>query len=204
MPTQHTVQQGDCISSIAAQYGLPWRKIWNDPANSALKQTRKDPNVLFPGDALTVPDKEIKEEGRPVDSRHVFKLKDPPTRIKIRLLLDDAPRANLHYDLVVDSRTIKGTTDGGGFLEAIIPPSAATGVLTVTDGPARDIFQLGFGTLDPIETEEGVLKRLGALGFLLEDGLEAAVRAFQAKQHLEVTGRVDDALRSKLKEKFGQ
>ena len=204
MPTQHTVQQGDCISSIAAQYGLSWRKIWNDPANAALKTTRKDPNVLFPGDVLTVPDKERKEEGRPVDSRHVFKLKDPPTRIKIRLLLDDTPRANLHYDLAVESKTINGTTDGDGFLEAIIPPSAATGILTVTDGPSRDIFQLGFGTLDPIETEEGVLKRLGALGFLLEDGLDAAIRAFQAKQHLEVNGRVDDALRSKLKEKFGQ
>src|SRR6202022_151085 len=99
MPTQHTVQQGDCFSNIAEQYGFPWKTLWNHPENADLKQSRKDPNVLYPGDTVNVPDKELKEEPRGVDARHKFKKKGEPTHIKIRLLLDDEPRAGLRYQL---------------------------------------------------------------------------------------------------------
>ena len=100
--------------------------------------------------------------------------------------------------------TVKGSTDGSGFLEAEIPPDAQTGVLLLGDKEPREIYQLGFGTLDPIDTKEGVEKRLNSLGVDTEGDLEGAVRSFQAKNNMNVTGTVDDALRQKLKEQFGQ
>ena len=203
MPTQYTVKQGDCISSIAAACGFQWKTIWNHPDNADLKQKRQDPNVLYPGDIVTVPERERKEQSCPTDKRHKFKKKELPTRIKIRLLLDDEPRANAAYELQVGGRTIKGSTDGSGYLEEEIPPDVQTGILIVAEGKVRDVFQLGFGTLDPIDTDEGVRKRLESLGFGEED-LTAAVRAFQFKQGMETTGMVNDVLRKKLQEKFGQ
>ena len=204
MPTQHAVQQGDCFSNLAEEYGIPWKTLWNHPDNAELKQKRRDPNVLYPGDVVSVPDKELKEESRATDARHKFKKKGEPTHIKIRLLLDDEPRAGIRYELQVDGATIKGSTDGGGYLKAVIPPGAQTGVLIVGEGTARDVFQLGFGTLDPIDTASGVRGRLESLGYQVGDDLAAAVRAFQSKEKLEATGIIDDTLRAKLKEKFGQ
>jgi len=204
VPTPHAVQQGNCFSSIAAQYGIPWKIAWNHPDNAELKQKRKDPNVLYPGDVVHIPDKELREESRSVDARHKFKKKGEPTHIKIRLLLDDEPRAGIRYELRVNGATIKGSTDGGGYLQAVIPPDSQTGVLTVGEGTARDVFQLGFGTLDPIDTDSGVRGRLESLGYQVGEDLAAAVRAFQSKEKLEATGVIDDSLRAKLKEKFGQ
>ena len=204
MPTRHEVQQGDCLSSIAAQYGISWEKIWNHGDNADLKQRRKDPNVLFVGDVVVVPDVAPKEQACATDKRHEFKAKRKPTRIKIRLTIDDEPRTNLKFELQVAGTTVSGSTDGSGFLEAQIPPDAQSGLLVLGDKEPRETYELGFGTLDPLETNEGIEKRLNALGLDTEDDLEGAIRSFQAKHKMTVTGTVDDALRQKLKEQFGQ
>jgi N-acetylmuramoyl-L-alanine amidase len=203
MPKQYTVQQGDCISSIAAQFGLRFDTVWNDGGNARLKQLRPDPNVLYPGDVVVIPDLSDRSEDRSSDNQHQFKKKDERTHIKIRLLLDDEPRAGLDYELQIAGQTINGTTDGAGCLNEVIPPHATDGVLIVGSGTTREIIKLGLGTLDPIDTEEGVRKRLDALGYDVQD-LEAACRAFRSKESMDPGGGIDDDLRSKLKEKFGQ
>lgn len=204
MPVRHDVQQGDCLSSIGAQYGISWDKIWNYGENADLKQRRKDPNVLFVGDVVVVPDIAPKEQACAADKHHEFKAKRKPTRIKIRLTIDDEPRKNLKFELQFAGAVVNGSTDGSGFLEAEIPPDAQSGVLLLGDKEPREIYQLGFGTLDPIETNEGIEQRLTALGFDTEEDLPGAIRSFQASNNMQVTGTVDDALRQKLKEQFGQ
>lgn len=204
MPSKYTVQQGDCISSLAAKFGLPFQAIWDDPGNADLKQKRPDPNVLFPGDEVVIPDKRLQEENRPVDALHSFKKKDAPTHVKIRLLLDFEPRGGESYELQVAGRILKGATDGDGYFEEEIPPDAESGVLLVGTSPTVEVFQIGFGHLDPVDTDDGVRKRLEALGYDAETSVEGAVKAFQTKQNMDANGTVDDALRAKLKEVFGQ
>lgn len=46
----HLVKQGECLSSIAAQYRFAWEQLWNLPQNRELRLKRKNPNILFPGD----------------------------------------------------------------------------------------------------------------------------------------------------------
>jgi len=57
MEEDYEVQAGDCISSIAYERGFSLETIWNHPANAALKQRRRNPYVLRPGDVLKIPDK---------------------------------------------------------------------------------------------------------------------------------------------------
>jgi hypothetical protein len=99
---------------------------------------------------------------------------------------------------------VSGSTDGDGYLKVPIPPGAQSGVLRVKEGTIVDVFQLGFGTLDPIETDEGVRERLMSLGYEVGEDLAAAVRAFQSKEKMTVNGNIDASLQAKLKEKFGQ
>jgi hypothetical protein len=202
MPT-HVVAQGECTSSIADAAGLSWETVWNHPDNAELREKRKDPNVLYPGDELFVPDVQVKWESRPTTKRHTFIKKTAKVTIHLRVLDADKPRANVPYTLVVEGTTLSGATDGGGFLKHTIPANAKSGQLTVGEGASKDVFELLFGTVDPIDTEEGVRGRLLDLGFVT-DNLAEAISAFQRKEKLTVTGEADAATCARLKEKFGQ
>ncbi|HEV8607058.1 MAG TPA: peptidoglycan-binding domain-containing protein [Tepidisphaeraceae bacterium] len=205
MPIQKTVEQGDCISSISDEHGFFWSTIWNHADNADLKALRSDPNALMEGDVVVVPDKTMKEESCATEKKHKFKKKGTPAKVKIRLMLDDEPRANEPYRLEIDGASFEGNLDGDGFLEQAIPPGAVRGVLRVGTGERIDEYELALGTLDPIDTEGGVMGRLRTLGYHSEgDDPGPAIRAFQKKEQLEVSGEMNDETRDKLKERFGQ
>jgi len=202
---KYKVRKGDCISSIAKKNGLLWETIWNHSDNSDLKNLRKDPNALLPGDMVFVPEKEQKLESCATEQKHSFRALGIPAKMKIQMLADDKPRANNRFRIYVDKKLLcEGTTDGDGFIEEAIPPACKSAkVVVLDDQDNEDIYFLDFGSLDPIETEEGVKKRLFNLGYDVED-LGAAVTGFQQNQKLKETGTVNDETRSKLKEIFGQ
>jgi N-acetylmuramoyl-L-alanine amidase len=200
----HTVAQGECFSSIAAQFGFTVDTLWNLPENAQLKANRKDPNVLYPDDVVFVPDPRPKEVSCATEKRHPFVKKGSPAKLKIRLLDGQQPRANVAYKLQIDGVWVDGTTDSNGYLEQPLPPSAKKGQLLVGEGPTQDVHDLDFGFVDPIETDSGVAKRLRDLGYETGSDPSIAIRGFQADQGLEVTGQVDDAFKQKLSEVFGQ
>jgi len=199
----HLVQQGECITSIADRLGLSWQRIWNHPENLGLRQQRKDPNVLYPGDAVFVPDLELREESRATDQRHRFKKTGEPAKLNLRLLIEDQPRAGEAYRLVIDGVSITGTVDGSGHIKQSLPPGATSGMLYVGSGATQDVYKLQFGNLDPIDTPEGVAGRLRSLGYGTDE-ISEAIRAFQEKERLSVTGEADDATRNRLVNRFGQ
>ena len=206
---EYKVMQGDCISSIAADSGFLWSTLWNHPDNAQLKNQRKDPNALLQGDVVVIPDKTIKEESRADGAKYKFKKKGSPAKIKIRILEDDQPRKNTPYRLQVDGIWLpQGTTDGDGFVKAKIPANAQSGELRVGNGADQQIYFLALGTLDPFDTDSGAEDRLLGLGYALnpddDDPLASALKAFQEKENLDVTGQLDDATKSKLQERYGQ
>jgi hypothetical protein len=200
----HVVEQGDCLSSIGAKYGFFPNTLWNHGDNAELKELRKDPNALLEGDVVVIPDKTAKEESCATEQKHKFKKKGTPAKIKIRLTVDDKPRKNEAYKLCIDGKWTEGKTDGDGYLEADIPPDATQGELRVGSGKEVDIFNLGFGTLDPTDTDSGAEDRLLGLGYDMSDGLEEALKAFQSKESLTVNGQLDETTENKLKERYGQ
>jgi len=199
---EYIVKQGDCLSSIGHKYGIFWEKIWNHPKNAKLRAKRQDPNIIYPGDVLFIPDKEEKEESAATEQRHRFKVKGVPAKLKLRILEDEEPRANVNYTLVIDGRIYNGTTDRDGKIEQTIPPNAQKGVL-ILEGDTPIILQLG--QLDPIDTITGVQARLLNLNFDCGEvngretpQLEKALIEFQKKYNLPVTGRIDETTRNKL------
>ncbi len=197
----YEVQQGDCISSISAERGFLPETIWNHANNFALKQKRKDPNVLFAGDIVFIPDKEIKEIASATDQRHKFKLKSAPAKLKLRLLRDDKPRADEKYQLIIDGRVLEGSTDGDGWIEQAISPNAQTGTLRLLD--TDEEYPLNLGHLNPIDEPTGAMERLKSLGFTGDGELPGALAAFQKSKKLAVSGNLDQATKDALKAAYG-
>jgi len=119
--------------------------------------------------------------------------------------LKDEPRPDVVYKLEVDSLTFEGTTDSDGVLEHDIPPHARSGRLILEPGtPNETILPLNLGHLDPVEEVSGVKQRLANLTFDCGSGdgetpeLAAALRSFQLKNGLEVTGKIDQATKDEL------
>jgi len=191
----YTVKQGDCLSSIAAKYGLFWEKIWNHPKNARLKEQRKDPNILYPGDVVFVPEKEVKEESGATEQRHEFKKKGVPAKLRIRFFrpvisetspsnsensynishyhpaqrepaIEHQPIANAPFVIIVDKAIINGQSDEEGMVELSIAPQAVEGKIIFYPGTSEEIiYDLTLGEMDPIDTIIGVRKRLNNLGY---------------------------------------
>jgi Putative peptidoglycan binding domain len=216
MGAYYQVQQGDCLSSIAWKCGFSdYQTIYLDSGNAAFREKRPNPNIIFPGDTLYIPDRETQEVACPTDQRHQFVLK--LQKVYLRLcLLDDfhRPYKNKRYRLRVDSDHYQGRTDANGILEQRISAEASDGeitIFTVENDPADKgyTFTLSLGHLDPIDETSGVDARLINLGFGPpdQDGSELSdeervegIKAFQDRFGLEITGTADAATRQKLRQ----
>jgi hypothetical protein len=210
MAGYYTIKQGDHLASIANEFGFSdYRTIWNDPHNGELNKKRQNPNVLFPGDLLYIPDRKLREETRNTDTRHKFVLHRPI--VKLRLVLEDLfeqPIANARCDLLVESDILHLTTDDKGQIEQRIRPDAHSALLIIKDAqtPFEDvIIPVKIGDLDPETEVSGQVARLGNLGYFPGDGTDqeafrSAVEEFQCDNHppLEVDGKCGKLTQARL------
>ena len=206
----YVVKRGDCISSIAKNTGHFWETIWNDSANAELKEVRKDPNVLLPGDRVTIPEIEQREEDCATTQRHRFRRLGEPAKLKLRVMKEpdqeaeeeaeseeetqasparpreqesqeDEPRANLPYTLEIDGQTFSGQTDEEGYLEHPIPGNARRGKLVLEPGTANEVsIPVQLGALDPLTETRGVKQRLNNLAFDCGDETDEPTPQFEA------------------------
>jgi len=219
MGINHTVKQGEHLSSIARRYGFSdYKIIWNDPNNAKLKEQRKNPNVLYPGDQLYIRDKEEKQESRSTEQRHTFQIKNP--KLELRMVLEDQykkPIKNAQCELHVENEVFHLTSDGLGHINQNIPATAENAFLIINNQktPLNEIvIPIKIGHLDPVDEHSGQLSRLNNLGYFagpLADASEeenlalflSAVEEFQCEHGLTVDGKCGSLTQKKLKQTHG-
>lgn len=207
---ERVVRQGECVVSIANETGHFWETIWDDAANTELRGARRDPYVLLPGDRVHVPPLRQRTEPGVTETRHRFRKKNQPEVFKVRVRRDGQARGNEPYELDVDGRKKAGVTDAEGKVIEPIAPRARRARLVVGEGEQRQEFDFELGGLDPLDAVSGVQGRLSNLGFdcgpvdgKLGDLTRDALRDYQKKRGLKVTGEVDEATRKRLQEEHG-
>ena len=218
----YNVKQGDNLSLIALVFGYKdHTTIYNHPNNADFKKQRPDPDILFPGDMVFIPNLVIKEQSCATDQRWNFVLRRP--KKVLRIVVEDfegKPMPNAAYRLTLqgtdqvrgrldrtEQQTLEGTTDGNGRIEHPVPLNARRGTLAI----GSFVRDLKIGHLNPpSETEDegvsGMQARLANLGFdpgpvdgQLGPRTEAAIRAFQAQYPpLAVDGICGPQTRQKL------
>ena len=100
----YVARDGDCMASIAKDTGHFWENLWNDSANSELREVRQDPNVLLPGDRVTVPAVRPKQEPGETEMRHRFVRKGEPASLKLCVCVEDEPLSHEPYVLLTAMR----------------------------------------------------------------------------------------------------
>jgi len=211
----YTVQEGDCLSSLAQKARLAsWKKIYFHANNADFRTLRPDPNVILPDDRLFIPDPDLTPDPADTDKRHPYVVKKDPTTLRIVMADEDnTPYANCPYRLRVAGAQIEGTTDDTGLITEEIDAAAQTGELTVwwAEAPALHCkWNLQLGHLDPVEHVKGVQARLNNLAYNSGpvDGIvgpltRGATRRFQEKWGLAVDGIAGPITKAKLKEIHG-
>ena len=213
MPKLHVVRQGECLSRIAWSYGFhDYRSVYEDAANESFRKLRPNPNLIYPGDTLHIPDKDIKFEDRSTDQRHAFVVRSLTRLLSLALYYEDKkPIANKPYQLTIGKRELSGQTDKDGRLEKPIPKWAENAVLKI-DGYT---WNISIAHLNPMEGAEdegvsGIQMRLKNLGYYTGEIdsdvgplTRRAIRDFQADNHLKVDGICGPKTRAKLREVHG-
>lgn len=212
----HVVKQGECLSSIAAKHGFAsWKTIYDAPENSQFRHDRPDPNLIYPGDNVFIPDKGGKKDDAPVDNKH--KYKKHSTKTYLRIFMKDFtgdPLVGLRYRLKVGAQVTDGTLGDDGKLEEPISPTATDANLTlwVEEEPVerRYNWALKIGALDPVETVRGVQARLnnlahdsGKVDGIIGPITKGATIEFQQKYELDDDGIAGPITKGKLKEIYG-
>jgi hypothetical protein len=203
---RHVVRQCESVQSVAAAHGFDWQKVWKDPSNAELAR-RRDPDVLHPGDVLVLPEKAKKEENGPTEERHRFKRRGYETYLRLTFLEEEEPRGGESYWIDVEGETFEGKLDGEGRVDLLIPTGAERARVRI--GSDEEMVLLLAG-LDPIDEVTGYQARLSNLGLYrgAVDGdhgplTDEAIRAFQAREELEVDGAMNDRTKAALEQAHG-
>lgn len=222
MANKYTVRTGDCLSSIAAEHGFDdWRLIYDAPANEAFRNKRPNPNLIYPGDTLIIPDTKPRKLLRPTAATHTITVHRERTWLRLQLKVHEPH----HYLLEVGAERYTGVTDGSDVIAHPIdakehsgtlrywpvepvPGSAGTNEVTAdsVEPPSDAIsWTLSIGALDPVEEVSGIQGRLRNLGYYagevsgdLDEPTQGAVRRFRVDHQLSDTSDLDQALRDKL------
>ena len=200
----HRVAQGECLSAIAHRYGLPgWKKLWQHPKNAPLRNKRKSPHVLLPGDEVAVPSLDVYEIVRPTDATHRIVVKRAP-RARVKLHLLDARRAPVvdgNYQLWANDELVAEGRIQDGNVECELGVQVRDVDLVARVGGQTVRRRLHLAALDPHDALSGLQARLSNLGYYEGeiDGQESemlarAVAEFRADAGLEGDGQIDSAL----------
>ncbi len=215
MAESHTVVQGEHLSMIAEEYGFfDYSLIWNNASNAQLKALRLNPNVLLPGDVVSIPDKEQGSAACATSKRHTFAIKRE--KLRLRLVLEDVyekPIANAPGLLTLDEQQIQVTTDGKGKIDQEIPPRVQNCVFVLNSDQTPfqgDNLSIKIGHLDPVDSLPGQEARLNNLGYRAGNSDDAgapaflsAVEEFQCDHGLLVDGVIGPATQAQLKKVHG-
>jgi hypothetical protein len=207
----YVVRQGDYLKKLAFARGFDADEVWDDPKNAEIKNKRKDPNLLHPGDLIHLPT--AKREGLSLQkgTTNSYTAKLPRVEVQLRLSQEDGPLANEPYELLGLGAPVQGTTGSDGAVQFLAPVTAREVELRLLK--RGTVHMLRLGDMDPIDEASGVWKRLAQLGYdpgtppgepgATEEALADALRAFQADRGIEPTGRLDEATRRELVEQYG-
>jgi hypothetical protein len=213
MPEQRKVQPGEHLTGIAEELGLADTKtILSKSADSLSK--RPHPEMLNPGETLTVPDLEPLKFTLATGKRHKLTIQRPKAKLRVTFdTFQGKATAATDAEVTLEGKPAEKQSLDSGKLEMKIAPACAQALVKVksADDHRPEIhWRLKLGFLVRSESDEGALARLRNLGYYraVASNAEprerrAAIEEFQFDQGLTLSGTLDDDTKKKIEEIYG-
>lgn len=229
----HIVRQGEHLTSIAERYRLAPDTIWNDSGNDELRRTRDNPHMLAPGDRLTIPTPPPPRPLQvQAESTNRYRARVPRVTLDVDLQSGSGPIEDQPFEVHGAGAVITGNTTSGRVrcevpntareVRLVLPRAELEYRLVVggldpieeETGVFQRLAHLGFSSL-PLHDEEGPGTAQGGRDAvtapedapippdIARDPRRRAIAAFQHYRGLTVTGAMDDATRSALRDAYG-
>jgi hypothetical protein len=184
------IRQGDYLAKLADQLGFDADAVWGDDSNAQLRLLRPNPNILFAGDVLYVPDpaKAPPAQSLTPGSTNSF-VTNAPAMVSVSITFTDPGLASQAYTVPELPQLTGLTTDANGLATLEVPVSQDSFTIAFATAGVSLLYQMGH--LDPINSLSGIFQRLQHLGFLPTninpfpldpDMIRAGLLAFKAAQ----------------------
>ncbi|QUM80929.1 LysM peptidoglycan-binding domain-containing protein [Moritella sp. 5] len=217
MAEQYTVVQGDTLPRIAKHHGFAnYKAIYEHESNTDFRTKRDNPNIIYPGDVITIPDPEPVFMALASAKINVFKIKKHAEYFRADFKDSEGNSwAGKRVVLSLDGVETESLVNDDGTIEIELEEnSAETGILSLyfDDGSQEpsEIFDVSLGHLDPVDTETGIQARCRLLGFdcgdidgNIAEKSTAGIKGFQAEHGLAIDGNAAAITQAKLKEIYG-
>jgi hypothetical protein len=185
------VQQGDRLPTIALNQSFyHWQTVWDFAGNSDLKDLRRDPYILLPGDQVSIPSK-IQRVAEVSGGQAEYVLQSASEILRVRFTEADfgGDRQARFVAKPDQGPETSGVLAGDGTMQIDILPGVAkvdVDVFIDDDDQPQGRYELAVGHLDPVEEISGLQARLGNLGYYsgpitgtLDDATRRAISAFR-------------------------
>ena len=213
----HTVAQGDTLSKLARAAGLEnIHVIYDAPQNAEFKKLRPNPNLIYPGDQVVIPQRSAKTTELPSGQMHALEAPlAPPDTLELTLKNESGKiLRNRALTLILGNQEHRLTTSATGNIKLTLEDGMPdSGEMQIYDEQGQNIqntITLQFGHLDPVTALSGVQARCNALGFDCGtvDGqngpkTRAGIKAFQQAHGLQVDGIPGPKTQAKLTDVYG-
>lgn len=200
----YVVKQGDYLTQLAHDLGFDKDAVWNDDKNADLRASRPNPEMLYPGDVVYLPDQSPTPSPMAQGTENGYAADVPTVKVTVTFSNEDPAQSLANEAYEVDGLPVtSGTTDGNG--EASFDVPVIVRDFTVTFTAKEYAFHILVGSVDPPTEESGLRFRLANLGFYRRvaddedaDALAGAISDFQKANSITVTGAIDDATRDAI------
>jgi hypothetical protein len=199
----YVIEQGDYLDKLAVRFGFRASDVWEAPENAALRAKRA-PEQLHPGDVLYIPADPPRWLPLTPSTKNGYEAEVPrvPLRLMFETAEDGKPCASEACVVEGLGAPLESQTDGSGLLELSVPVTVRE--LTVRFVKRNVRHQVRVGSMDPIDEDSGVAKRLAHLMLLSPHSMDDpeavadALLRFQRREHLPQTGTLDGATKAAL------
>jgi len=217
MAKQYTVVQGDTLSRIAKNHGFAnYKAIYEHESNTDFRAKRDNPNIIFPGDIITIPDPKPVFKSLTSAKINVFKIKKHAEYFRADFKDSEGNSwSGKRVILSLDGVETESFVNDDGTIEIeLAENSPETGTLSLyfddESQEPSEIFEVSLGHLDPVDTETGIQARCRLLGFDcgevdgdIAEKSTAGIKGFQAEYGLIIDGNAAAITQAKLKEIYG-
>ena len=212
----YVVRQGDYLTKLAHTMGFDPDLVWNHSKNSELREKRADKDLLHPGDILWLPpspDKKRLQVRSGAANRYIARIPKKPVEVRIQVggePLADEPAVILG----IGPDPFETKTDVAGWIRTEVQVHVRE--IEVILPRKRRTLRVRVGDMDPVNTVNGLRKRLQHLGFYQPtrvgvenqdasdpSALIGALKAFQMARNIAPSGKLDDETKSALLAKHG-